>query len=452
MSSPSPKSFHALIEYEDPYAQPLILSALRSRLPYHSYELISSSAEHSYPDVPLLQWRAYEFLDFDLALSSPSTCLINSYIIRKALIRKHYLSTTISNWIIKHPDSVLGRHFKPAVEFELDYAEFLDDALTEADAFDLRTSMDANSEREESKREWWILKPGMSDRGQGIQLFSTEEQLTAIFEKWEAERSDSDEDNDHDGVVPADNETEESGHGIRLIENANEEKDYIITSQLRHFIAQPYIHLPLLFPRSLFPSAADRKFHIRAYVLAVGALQVYIYRPMLALFSAEPYRAPHEATDPNQELQRHLTNTCLQGSGEREGSVHLFRDLPSSTTPGLNPEWKDAVFAQVCTVTGEAFEAAARGMSVHFQPLPSAFEIFGVDFLVDGQGTAWLLEMNAFPDFRQTGEELKGVVEGLFEEVVEVAVRPYFGIQEVGGQVRGEERLTKVLDIDLGRR
>ncbi|QDS75342.1 hypothetical protein FKW77_002081 [Venturia effusa] len=219
--------FSALVEYGDAYVQPLILSALKSTLPPASYKLIESISEGFATLGPLLQFRSYEAIDFELALAK-SNCLINAYVIRKALIRKHYLSTTIANWVVKHPDSVLKKHFKPAVDFELDYAEFLDDALVEA--FELRESFEKNADLQPSDRDWWILKPGMSDRGQGIRLFSTEEELQSIFEEWEVDEPSDDED------VEASKKTSDS--------------DYVITSQLRHFIAQPYIHPPLLLPSS----------------------------------------------------------------------------------------------------------------------------------------------------------------------------------------------------------
>jgi hypothetical protein len=87
-------------------------------------------------------------------------------------------------------------------------------------------------------------------------------------------------------------------------------------------------------------------------------------------------------------------------------------------------------------------------MMVHFQTLPNAFELFGVDFLVDAEGTAWLLELNAFPDFAQTGEDLKEVVVGrLFEETIDVAVKPFFGL----GEDSGKGGMKLVADLDLGR-
>jgi hypothetical protein len=68
----------------------------------------------------------------------------------------------------------------------------------------------------------------------------------------------------------------------------------------------------------------------------------------------------------------------------------------------------------------------------------------------NGELNTYLLEVNAFPDFRQTGDELSGMIEGLFEGVVRRAVVPFLeGAEEKGGE---EDGMVKVLDIDLGRR
>lgn len=437
------EKFYALINYEDPYVQPLILSALEKRLPASTYELIVSITQLPSPTSRLLQFVQYESIDFDHLMEHSSSSLTNAYIIRKALIRKHYLSTTIANWVTKYPDSVLKKHVKPSVEFEVDYAEFLDDALVEA--WELKESWAKNEDREEKDREWWILKPGMSERGQGIRLFSSEEELTSIFEEWDPPSDDEDEEED------ARSDTN----------NDDKNTDGIMTSQLRHFIAQPYIHPTLLLPAPSQPStdpSTFRKFHIRTYVLATAALKVYVYHDMLALFAARPYLPPWDETlqeNRDEAMKAHLTNTCLQDSSTREGSVGLFWSLPDNLPdhPTSTADWKSTIFAQICAITGETFEAAARGMSIHFQPLPNAFEIFGLDFMVgveeDGELRTWLLEVNAFPDFRQSGDECKGVVEGLFEGVVDVAVGGFFGVDGKDGEGKG---MVKVLDVDLGRR
>jgi tubulin--tyrosine ligase len=197
------------------------------------------------------------------------------------------------------------------------------------EAYELGESLGKNEGLEPKDRTWWILKPGMSDRGQGIRLFSTLGELTEIFEAWDPESDDEDEDEDE----------EAAGGGTDLM-----------TSQLRHFVAQEYIHPPLLIDST--------KFHIRTYVLAVGGLQVYVYRNMLALFAPRPYVAPGEDSD----LSRHLTNTCLQ-SGDREGVVREFWSLQKE----LGADKLEGVWKNVCRTVGETFEAAARGQRIHFQ-------------------------------------------------------------------------------------
>ena len=94
-------------------------------------------------------------------------------------------------------------------------------------------------------------------------------------------------------------------------------------------------------------------------------------------------------------------------------------------------------------------------MTIHFQPLPYAFEVFGVDFLVDAESNVWLLEVNAFPDFKQTGDELRGIVAEFWSGVLRLAVGPFVGLPD--GQAsktngREEEDMVLVREVDLGRR
>lgn len=436
--NPKEAPVQAIVSYEDPYVQPLILTALDSLLPEGTVKVVTGvpavqeeegliSKLVSSPDARVLQITDYESIDFEYAAAHEKTALVNSYMIRKALIRKHYLSTTVDHWVAKKPESVLRGHVKRTEAFEVDYAEFLDDALVEA--FDLRESMERNEalgEDDGDKKEWWILKPGMSDRGQGIRLFSTMDELQAIFDGWEEDQPDTD-DEEEDGA-------EAKGED-------NHDGDYITTSHLRHFVAQPYIHPPLLLPVS-GASSSNHKFHIRTYVLCVGSLTVYVYRPMLALFAGKPYSPPGSGLD---DIESFLTNTCLQNS-PHANAVRLFWYLP------LPKETLADVFAQICAVAGDVFEAAARAMPVHFQTLPNAFEAYGLDFLVDAGGKAWLLEVNAFPDFKQTGADLRDVVGGFWEGVVRCAVVPFFGLGE--GDLRdgeGEEDMVCVKRVDLGR-
>lgn len=417
--------------------------------------------------------------------------------------------------------------------FELDYAEFLDDALMEAESYEMVESLKGNGreggEKEGREREYWILKPGMSDRGQGIRLFSTMAELQAIFDGWEAEAGDGDEEDDQEETADVNGTTEDSmqpGHD-RGEGTGEGNGEGIRTSHLRHFLAQPYIHPPLLIPTAPYN---NRKFHIRTYVVAAGALRVYVYDRMLALFASESYVPPWETgagtgsdtgggdgegAEQEELLRRrmrniHLTNTCVQtavhsdhtnhpsGSADSTDTDDTTNTPPSSQSPvhlltnlPLPPSTHTAIHTQINATTAALFRAAVA-QPTNFQPLPGAFEVFGVDFLVedtsskqkgmdgirgseqvregklseggvaDGdQGgndagvSVQLLEVNAFPDFARTGEELRDlVVRRLFEEVVRVVVGPYFGVlpeRQEGCEKRegNDGRLRKVLDIDL---
>ena len=332
---------------------------------------------------------------------------------------------------------------KPTYGFEVDYAEFLDDALVEA--YELKESLRDNQMKSPADREWWILKPGMSDRGQGIRIFSSMSELQSIFDNWDPQEE---EEEDHDEVART---------------SGPEDQDTIMTSQLRHFVVQPYIDQPLLLP-----AFQDRKFHIRTYVLAVGSLQVYVYDRMLALCSSKRYTPP--GTKSNLDLEEHLTNTCLQsGSNEAMADVVHVVDPAFFSFDDDQPSRKPSIFDQISQITSTIFEAAARGQRIHYQTLPNVFEVFGIDFLIDKDRKVWLLEINAFPDFAQSGdEEGRGVVEGFWQEVIEVAVggwvdrihqnslrgRPADKIRKAENQTLDQSEynghLRKVLDIDVG--
>jgi tubulin--tyrosine ligase len=329
---------YAVVDYEDAYVEPRILVALRKHIPQIQIVRSADDLPADDPSIKVVTWSAYEKIPFESLMQRPESMLSCAYIIRKALIRKHHLALTARHHTAKHPASILATAIPTTNDFELDFAEFLDEALQEA--YELSESLASNETLTPEERKWWILKPGMSDRGQGIRLFSTMEELQEIFESWEEDSDSEDEDGEGEGGEDGEQEEEEEGG------------DGVMTSQLRHFVAQSYIHPPLLI--------SNRKFHIRTYVLAVGGLRVYVYKHMLALFAETPYSPPWV----DEDLTAHLTNTCLQ-SGERVGSVRLFweEELQRELGEGTGEKvWRD-----VCNIVGEIFEAAARGMRVHFQ-------------------------------------------------------------------------------------
>ncbi|KAI5959322.1 PBY1 [Candida theae] len=359
---------------EDVYVYEPLVSAFKT-LGYN----VTSDPKSVPKGSPVFHYGEYE--DIDLDLVHDKNYFIPSYIYRKALIRKHYLANTVHQYVAKYPNSILKRAVPENYQLELDYAEFLDDSLD--DAYELR---DAINEGDKV----WIVKPSMSDKGQGISIFKTVDQLQAIFDAFD---NDDDEDD------------EEENQGDKKQGNG------LILSHLRHFIIQEYIANPLLLP-----AYDDKKFHLRTYVVCQGNLKVFVYKNILTLFAGSSYKAPTEL-EREIDLSGHLTNTCLQE--EEDPLVVPFWKLK-----GISQCDKDKVFDQVSEITSELFTAATTVDKLNFQPLENAMEIFGVDFLVDDNYNVYLLEVNSYPDFKQTGDDLKDLIYKLFKLVASEVVDP----------------------------
>ncbi|KAI5124716.1 hypothetical protein M0805_004322 [Coniferiporia weirii] len=399
-------------------------------------------------DKPTLQWCTYDAMDHELTLSGPSTVLSSSITIRKALIRKHFLHRCIHAYATKHPESPLLQGVPRTWDIEISFADELDEMWSD-DLWDLAEELDENEDK------WWILKPGMADRGMGIRLFNSRETLHKIFESFEAESDEGEE--------------------------SEEEDTNVVMSQLRHFVIQEYLPNPVLLDPGevngdsgnislISPKEALRghKFHLRAYCVASGSLTIYLYPRVLALFSSEPYSKPTASHETSEalDMRPHLTNTCLQeDQGER--NVRLLQELVgsrvcSSPEDKFTEEDATSLLRQMSEILGETFKAALQ-MPVHFQPLPNTFELFGVDFLVGHQTFSStsdkfqvkLLEINSEPAIEMTGPRLRWVLEDLFELIGKTCVGPFFKDEksdEVLLSLFDDTReLRKCLEVNLHR-
>ncbi|KAF5377502.1 hypothetical protein D9615_005265 [Tricholomella constricta] len=391
-----------------PLTERLVRNALS---PLHIPITVSTSTPHS----KLIQWSSYDHIDHELTHLHRQDVLASSYTFRKALIRKHFLSRCLHSYLTKHPTSLLKAASPKSFEVEISFADELDEMWTD-DLWDLGEAL-------ESSQSWWILKPGMSDRGMGIRLFNSKVSLQAIFEEFELSDSEDDGDAQGDGGTA------------------------VVTSQLRHFVIQEYISNPLLMDPSEVPIDGSpkpselhgRKFHLRAYCVASGALQVYLYDRILALFSSVPYADPVENEEDGPiDLTPHLTNTSLQAHKGEEG-VRLFDELigcqilSSSVSATFTAEDYTEIISQIVDILGATFKAALEN-PVHFQPLPNAFELYGIDFLVAytaaplpgiSKYQVKLLEINAEPAIELTGLRLTWILEDLFVSIRKVCVDPF---------------------------
>lgn len=183
---------------------PLTESLVHAALTSLSDSIIVTGAPPPTPS-RLLQWSSYDHLDHERTLCNSGTVLASSYIIRKSLIRKHFLHRVLSVYITKYPYSTIGAAVPRTWDLDIAWADELDDLFAD-ELWDLAHKLEDTS----GTPRWYILKPGMADRGIGIRLFDTKQALRAIFDAFD-ETSEGD----------AETGTQD-----------------IVTSQLRHFVIQ----------------------------------------------------------------------------------------------------------------------------------------------------------------------------------------------------------------------
>lgn len=180
---------------------------------------------------------------------------------------------------------------------------------------------------------------------------------------------------------------------------------------------------------------------------AVGNLRVYVYRDILALFAYQPYSRCFRLDEEDStagDISAHITNTCVQmdlaGVEDREERerecVRRFWELNlgdeghESQDDELSHEIKTAIYEQIKKCVAELFECFAYEPTV-FQPLPNAFEIYGLDFLIDHNYQVVFLEANAYPDFKQTGDSLNDLIDCLLYQTIALCCDSYFNLYPV---------------------
>ena len=233
MDSSSPPSFFVTWP-SAPLTDYLVRKALLS-LPAIKSGSIHPTLPQSHTYRKLIQWSTYDAIDHVLTHTDRDDVLSSSYIIRKALIRKHFLSRCIHSYLTKHPYSVLRASVPKTWDIEISFADELDELWAD-ELWDLSEVLDRDEHASEPVGtdigKWWILKPGMADRGMGIRLFNSKESLRRTLEEFD----DESESATGGGKSEEGNDDNDDGHGAAATTAAGDAS--IAISQLRHFVIQ----------------------------------------------------------------------------------------------------------------------------------------------------------------------------------------------------------------------
>lgn len=191
-------------------------------------------------DYDLLPFEQLHPASFTPDSIKPLLPQLSSYPIRKSLIRKNYLASSLHAAQLKKGSN---KRITPATwVFEATCADDLDELLMD-DLYDVREAL------EKGEGKWFILKPAMADRGMGIRLFNSVDTLREIFDEFDAEDSDGESEQESEqGKEEGKTEEKEAERQTQEQEQTQKgeaERAYdqtastvVMMSQLRHFVIQ----------------------------------------------------------------------------------------------------------------------------------------------------------------------------------------------------------------------
>lgn len=222
----------------------------------------------------------------------------------------------------------------------------------------------------------WLLKPADLNRGQGISLFSSPEELRDLL------------------------------------------RDICVRSNKANrapFLVQKYVESPYLLD--------NRKFDIRVWVLVTQELMSYVYKEGYLRTASEAFTLDRE------QLRRqyvHLTNNAVQKNGPLYGRREPGNQLSFAQFQlYLQAEGREVsvgkdLFARMKVLIRQSLLSVQRKLNpLHRQ---GCFEVLGYDFLLDTDLQVWLLEVNTNPCLELSSPLLAQLVPRMLDEALKLTV------------------------------
>ena len=168
-----------LVGISETYTRRKIIDCFKYRPEYevHEYDCDDVKSEPLKSNIGFFDffWLEYEDLAFEHLLKSEKKSLFNSFCIRKGLIRKAQMAFYLTKYIAKKPNSPLVKYLPQTYVFELDYLDYLDEALN--DCFEVEMALNENNQIKSSnslkKTKKFILKSSMTNKGAEMLIFDS---------------------------------------------------------------------------------------------------------------------------------------------------------------------------------------------------------------------------------------------------------------------------------------
>lgn len=216
---------------------------------------------------------------------------------------------------------------------------------------------------------WWLIKPANMNQGRGIKIYNTIKEIYSFL--------------------------------------AQQQPNSI-------WVAQKYLEKPLLYK--------DRKFDIRLWVLVTSNNEIYYYKKSYVRTSSSSYELGN-----TQDYVAHLTNNCFQVQSEsygkhEDGNIITLEALETyiQKTKQSNYNLDEHFFPWAVNHCIDVIVSGQKKM----KKVPSSYELFGFDLMIDEDLRVWLIECNVNPHLGMPNDMMKARVPSMLNEMLTIVIDP----------------------------